>query len=479
MAHDAGSTGAAVASGPRGRRLDDRSPLRGWRRPRRALPEPPAPATRRVTSLVVESVGAALALTLALTGVGSAPRLAATPLYAEGIAVRPDGSRTDVPTGTTPTYLPGSRVLAPATPDAASDSAAAADRAWLASGTVPGAAGPYGSMVTDALLDMHALVLAHGAAVASWTTQWRYVWPRDAAFVAVALARTGHVSDALSVLDYLDTVQSPDGSFEARYLPDASGPPDGRGVQTDGTGWALWATGEVMATIADPTARTAATTRLSAMIERSTTHLLTLVAGDGLPPASSDYWEVRERRLTLGTVAPVIAGLRESVELLAALGADDLAQRASVATNATAVAVVDAFGPGGYGRYADRSHADADAASAFLLPPFVETALPGAEAAWRASAAHMARPAGGLAPGEAWRQDGVSWTPETSLYALVAATIGDDQLAGTWLTWLDAHRTLAGSIPEKVLADGSPAAVAPLAWSAACVVLAVGELDTH
>ena len=30
---------------------------------------------------------------------------------------------------------------------------------------------------------------------------------------------------------------------------------------------------------------------------------------------------------------------------------------------------------------------------------------------------------------------------------------------------------------EKVLADGSPAAVAPLGWSAACVLLALDALD--
>ena len=34
----------------------------------------------------------------------------------------------------------------------------------------------------------------------------------------------------------------------------------------------------------------------------------------------------------------------------------------------------------------------------------------------------------------------------------------------------------AGSLPEKVLADGRPASVAPLAWSAAAVVLSADTL---
>lgn len=38
--------------------------------------------------------------------------------------------------------------------------------------------------------------------------------------------------------------------------------------------------------------------------------------------------------------------------------------------------------------------------------------------AWEQAVASMARTAGGLAPGAGWRQDGVSWTPTTSLLAL-------------------------------------------------------------
>jgi GH15 family glucan-1,4-alpha-glucosidase len=76
----------------------------------------------------------------------------------------------------------------------------------------------------------------------------------------------------------------------------------------------------------------------------------------------------------------------------------------------------------------------------------------------------MLRPAGGVAPGATWKDDGVSWTPQTALYALTAATLGDAAAAERWLTWLDAHRTPSGALPEKVLADGTPAAVAPLAW---------------
>lgn len=107
----------------------------------------------------------------------------------------------------------------------------------------------------------------------------------------------------------------------------------------------------------------------------------------------------------------------------------------------------------------------------FLLPPFVEVAVPGVDAARRAAQASQRRAAGGVAPGAGWRQDGVSWTPQTALQALAAQGAGHHEEAARWLDWLDAHRTDAGALPEKVLHDGDPAAVAPLSWTAAVVLL--------
>ena len=138
-----------------------------------------------------------------------------------------------------------------------------------------------------------------------------------------------------------------------------------------------------------------------------------------------------------------------------------------------ALAVEEHFAPT-YPRMPGR--ADPDAAVAFMLPPFTEIADDEIVAAWRRAAQMMERPAGGVAPGAGWRNDGVSWTPQTSLFALTAASTGHCADAAYWLDWLDEHRTGHGSLPEKVLADGSPAAVAPLTWTAANVILAVAAI---
>lgn len=417
-------------------------------------------------------------------------KIAQIPLYSDGIAVAANGDRTLLPAqsahdGATPSVAAGtngtnsSKKTRQLTPQ---------ESAWLAEGTIPGRGTDYEDMATRALLDLHALTLpvttpiarqkkatsgiAPLAAIAAWTPHWHYVWPRDASFAAVAFARTGHVDEALGTLVFLSTVQHDDGTFEARYLPDASGrTPDARAAQSDGAGWVLWATEQVLSAL-PASRRAAAWTALQPMATKARTAVLRLTNnGTTLPPASPDYWEVPEDDVTLGTAAPLLAGLEAAGQLFG--GASSTA-----AVNYRHV-VQTTFGTRGFPRRLSLSgwSGAQDSASAFVLRPYVSTPLDGAEEAWRDSQPAMLRPAGGLAPGGSWRKDGISWTPTTSLYALAAASNGDRPQAEAWLTWLDAHRTASGSLPEKVLANGAPASVAPLSWTAANVLLALVELD--
>lgn len=437
-------------------------------------------------------------------------------LYQDGVAVTTapggDTALLRLAPGAGATYLPGSRVLDPTTLDpvalaggvdpadgeanrlaqvagarldaaalldtARAQDAAAASRAWLASGVVPGVDGPFAALGEAALLDLRALTLDDGAALAAASPKWRYVWPRDASFTAAAFARTGHVDDARDVLGFLARVQEDDGSFHARYLPDGSGVPDDRGLQSDGVGWALWAA-DVVLEEAPAAERREVAAELGPLVDAATDHALSLVDGeDPLPPPSSDYWEVEPTALTLGTAGPLLAGLEAAADVYAAAGDTARATDATLGAARLRMAVERSFGSQGYPRHVTGgAH---DASTAFVLPPFQPEPLAGADAAWRASVTEMLRPAGGLAPGAGWREDGISWTPQTTLYALAAASSSDPEDradAREWLRWVDDHRTASGAIPEKVLADGSPAAVAPLSWSSALVVLALVELD--
>ena len=233
------------------------------------------------------------------------------------------------------------------------------------------------------------------------------------AFVAVAMARTGHRGDALRMLTFLQGVQAGDGGFEARYRLDGSGPPDDRPRQSDGPGWALWAMGEVLR--AGTTPPGAADLRpLRPLLDRSTSYALRLVDdGRRLPPPSPDYWEVPVARTSLGTVAPLLAGLRASARLYDALGRTRRRRSAPARPPRGCTGELRRdFAADGYqrfGRYGGR-----DASVTFLMPPFADQPDPGVVRAWEQYQREALRPAGGLAPGAQWKKDGASWTPETA-----------------------------------------------------------------
>ena len=334
------------------------------------------------------------------------------------------------------------------------------------------------AMIGTALLDLHQLGREAGVPVAGWHPAWHYVWLRDSSLAAVAFARTGHLSDAEQILDFLQAQQPVSGLFAPRYRIDGTGPPDGREVQLDGIGWALWSLAEVAeAQPADQ--RRAFVERYRPLLDRSSTAALRLVDRPrALPPASPDYWELPERRLTLATAAMINAVWGPLRPRTRRWVTPSGRRRWSRPGHRSTDAVHRAFGPDGYPRRLGGREDSVDLGAAFLLPPYAATARPDVVAAWQHGSAVMIRPAGGLAPGGSWRRDGVSWTNVVASYAMTAAAIGDRDTAIGWLTWLAAHRTANGSLPEKVLADGTPASVAPLAWTAAAVIITADTL-TH
>ena len=123
-------------------------------------------------------------------------------LDAEAARSLPDGSR----------VVPGAAVAAPARRQREFLTQRAA---WLEH--VPEA---RRGLATSALLDLWVLSDGLPATVAGWVGPWRYIWPRDTAFAAVALARVGAVRQAWSQLLYLQSIQAVDGSFAARVVPD-------------------------------------------------------------------------------------------------------------------------------------------------------------------------------------------------------------------------------------------------------------------
>ena len=410
-----------------------------------------------------------------LIGDRSSSAVPVSPEEALGAAYLPASNVLRLPGGGL-RYLPrGSAEAVTVPPDDPGAMAAAAEtRGWLEGGTVPGKNAVEHRISERALLDLSLLTRPNGAALAGPYSRWEYVWPRDASFMAVAFAATGHHEESYRILEFLAGAQEPDGAWEARYNADGTPVLDGRSRQLDAVGWFPWAVWYWYVTGGNrtrgriealwPAARGAADTAAASL------------GADGLPPGGADYWEAETWRPNLGTAAPLRTGLRAAADLARRLGHRSDARRYAQAAARLDEAIERSFAPIGYSRTTG-ARSGADAAVNFLAPPFAPPE-PGVRRAIADAAERLRLPNGGVLPGENWPHDPtVAWTPETALFALSASAAGDERSASRWLGWLAAHRTTLGAFPEKVDADGEPESAAPLGWTEAIVLLALAAED--
>lgn len=356
----------------------------------------------------------------------------------------------------------------------------AAQLHWLAAGQVPGSTPAQHAMAARALLDLRLLIRPDGAVPAAWYPGWKYAWPRDSSWVAAALAATGHDAAALAVLRFIARVQPPSGIWAARYELSGAGPVrDGRPDELDADGWFPWAAWFWCVTQPHGAGGrlTAAEGRelagLWPAVRRAAARTTSLLGDHGLTP-SMDYWEdrVSSSSVTLGTAAPLLTGLRAAARVATALGQTADARRWAAAASRLGHSIQVRFGRTGYQRTPAAS-SGADAAVTFLGPPFA-AASPGVRQAVAVTTRRLTLANGGIVPGTAWPGDpDEAWTPETGFFALYDAASGDRPAAARWLGWLAGHRTVYGSLPEQVNADGQPASVAPLAWTDAIALLAM------
>ena len=399
----------------------------------------------------------------------SGPALAVSSEEARGATYLPGSNVLRLPGGDLRYVPPGSKRAVTVPPDDPGASAAvAATRRWLAEGAVPGADEAERRLSERALLDLLLLTRPNGAALAGPHPRWSFVWPRDASFMAVAFAASGHHEESRRILEFLAGAKETDGAWEARYRADGTPVLDGRSPQLDAVGWFPWAVWYWYVS-ADHRAAEDIEALWPATRDAADAAAASLGA-DGLPPGGADYWEAETWRPNLGTAAPLRTGLRAAADLALRLGHGSDARRYAQAAARLDGAIDREFAPIGYPRTTD-PRSGADAAVNFLAPPFAPPD-PRVEAAIAEAAERLRVPNGGLLPGENWPHDPtVAWTPETALFALSASASGDEQTADRWLGWLAAHRTSLGAFPEKVDGDGQPHSAAPLGWTEAVVVL--------
>jgi glucoamylase len=346
-----------------------------------------------------------------------------------------------------------------------------ADRAWLRAGTVPGTSASQRGMASRALLDLRLAVQADGAVVAGWHDGWVYAWPRDSSWVAVALADTGHSSEAWRVLRFLAEMQAPDGTWATRYQVTGAGPVAGRAAELDAVGWLPWAVWGWYTAVEpqDPRQAEAGLRTLWPMVTRAADAAAGALSADGLPRPAMDYWEDSTGQTTIETAAALEAGLRSAADLAPAVGALGSGRHWAAAARRLTSAIGRTYGRSGYQRTPDGG--GADAAVTLLGPPFAPSSLPVRRAA-AATVRSLRQPNGGLRPGQDWPGPaGIAWTPETAFFALFDAATGQSSAANRVLNWLSQHRSKLGELPEQVNQLGDPSSVAPLSWTDAIVLL--------
>lgn len=325
-------------------------------------------------------------------------------------------------------------VRAPAAPGAARR-----DRAWLARARPLGAAAPAWARALQrrSLLVLRALTDSRsGAAIAGLREGWAYVWPRDAATVALAFAAAGYRAEARRVAAFLTQL---DLDAAARF--DADGDPvPGRAAQGDAAGWV-----DLAARVAGlPTAGLRSSDGAYAWRQRA------------------DYQE-KSRGDYLGN----------------ALAAAFAAQPSSGGRGARSrrwLATLARFeGPHGLLRVAAQPESGLDSTAAWAVRPFPQPRLFGAA---RRTLLRLAGEAGcfGIVPSQDW-PDRDPWTAPTAWSAWALAALGERRAALRLMAALRRTTTPLGLLPERVDAgSGLPTSTTPLAWSHAFAILALHEL---
>lgn len=400
-----------------------------------------------------------------------------------------------------------------------------ADRRWIARARPLGAGAPgwARAMYARSLLALRALTdHCTGAVVAGARDGWAYVWPRDAAAVALAFAAAGYRQEARRVARFLTEL---DLEAAARFTGTGA-PAPGRAAQGDAAGWVAAA------------ARAAGLRRADRIVNRSRGAEAKGDPAPGVAAAraadigtSAIASGAADRRLTPSGDGQEAGGARR----LDWRGRSDYQEKSpgeylanAIASGASAARIHDLFAtPRGLAREAGGG---LDSAAAWAVRPFPR---PGLFPAVRRTLLRIGADTGryGILPSIDWSGGVDPWTAPTAwtAWALAAlakrdrraairpgsrgarqtassraaarperratstgnANASDDEIAGPPITLARAERRAAlrlmaalrraatplGLLPERVdTRSGVPRSTTPLAWSHAFAVLALREL---
>lgn len=308
---------------------------------------------------------------------------------------------------------------------------------------------------------------------------YTYCWPRDAAWVTIALDKAGYAFLSRKTYDFFERMLDPKGFFRQKFTPAGDlgstwHPPPM--IQIDETALPLyavyrnWVEDRNIMTIADlyePLIKPAANF-LTGFIDPYTK----------LPRPSFDLWEER-KDVNIYACSNVYAGLNSASSIAMALGDDDAAKRwGNAALSLKDATIRRLYDPhlGRFKRSIGDETVDASAFAAWYLG-IVPANDPMAVNTMRAIEHHLKRPNGGIARYQGDRYQGYmnSWPICTLWLAQWYIRLREFENALALIMWAATHSTNSGLMPEQVGDHGEMISVLPLAWSHSSFILTVIE----
>jgi GH15 family glucan-1,4-alpha-glucosidase len=308
---------------------------------------------------------------------------------------------------------------------------------------------------------------------------YSYCWPRDAAWVCLALDRARYHHLSTEIFEFFSKIITLRGNFLHKYTPAGDFGSTWHPVpmiQIDETGlplyalyknWdiakSVWTTGRYYRGLVIPAAN-----YLAKAINRET----------GLPISSFDLWEERKGVHTY-SACTVYAGLKGAYELSRSLGDYDNANRWKDAAARIKESILTKLYDERlehFRRSLDDPTLDSSVFAVWyfgVLPPDDPRVFQTMEAIER----ELKRPSGGIAR---YLHDNYfgymnSWIICTLWLSEWHSAVGNLNRALELLDWCASHAHPASLLPEQVDDKGRPLSVLPLAWSHSAYVLAVLE----
>lgn len=340
---------------------------------------------------------------------------------------------------------------------------------------------------TRSILAMACHIDRGGSIIASCDSQikqqgadyYTYCWPRDAAWVTIALDKAGYGSLSRNTYDFFKRIIDPKGCFRHKYTPAGDLGSTWHPlpmIQIDETAMPLyaiyrhWLENKDIMTISglyEPLIKPAADFLISFLDPET-----------GLARPSFDLWEERKGVYTY-SCSTVYAGLNSAAEIALLLGDDRRAITWRDAAASVKNAVIEKLYDEDLGRFKrgiDDNTVDASLFAVWYLgivPPTDTRAVN----TMNAIKSYLTRPNGGIARynGDMYQGYMNSWPLCTLWLAQWYIKIGQLDRAFSIIERTARQAVPSGLMPEQVGNGGEPISVLPLAWSHSTFVLTVIE----